>query len=67
MNLLFCSVELSGLEPKTTEPKSAVLPLHHSSIVPKSDRKYTTYFVFCKFCRSQNIYCCINNINTLLR
>ena len=25
-------VELSGLEPKTTEPKSAVLPLHHSSI-----------------------------------
>ena len=26
------SVELPGLEPGTTEPKSAVLPLHHSSI-----------------------------------
>ena len=25
-------VELPGLEPRTTEPKSAVLPLHHSSI-----------------------------------
>ena len=24
-------VELPGLEPRTTEPKSAVLPLHHSS------------------------------------
>ena len=28
----FCCVELPGLEPRTTEPKSAVLPLHHSSI-----------------------------------
>lgn len=25
-------VELSGLEPKISEPKSDVLPLHHSSI-----------------------------------
>ena len=25
-------VELPGFEPRTTEPKSAVLPLHHSSI-----------------------------------
>jgi hypothetical protein len=24
-------VELPGFEPRTTEPKSAVLPLHHSS------------------------------------
>ncbi len=29
---LFFLVELPGLEPRTTEPKSAVLPLHHSSI-----------------------------------
>jgi len=35
--------------------------------VPKSDRKYTTYFVFCKFCRSQNIYCSINPVSILPR
>ena len=26
-------VELPGFEPRITEPKSAVLPLHHSSIL----------------------------------
>ncbi len=28
-------VELLGFEPRITEPKSAVLPLHHSSIVAR--------------------------------
>ena len=28
-------VELLGFEPRQTEPKSVVLPLHHSSISPK--------------------------------
>ena len=27
-----CFVGLLGLEPRTTEPKSAVLPLHHRPI-----------------------------------
>lgn len=35
-------VELPGLEPRTTEPKSAVLPLHHSSnICSKALQRYT--------------------------
>ena len=32
-------VEASGLEPKLTEPKSVVLPLHHTSII-KGDILY---------------------------
>lgn len=31
---LLLSVELLGFEPRQTEPKSVVLPLHHSSIHP---------------------------------
>ena len=35
------NVDLPGLEPRLTEPKSAVLPLHHRSIIyrPKKARQ----------------------------
>ena len=36
----FC-VEVSGLEPKLAEPKSVVLPLHHTSI---PNYKYRNFF-----------------------
>ena len=32
LQLIRQSVEISGLEPELTEPKSVVLPLHHISI-----------------------------------
>ena len=35
-SLLILSVELLGFEPRQTEPKSVVLPLHHSSIAKRS-------------------------------
>ena len=38
-------VELPGLEPGTTEPKSAVLPLHHSSILrSKAPQRYEFFY-----------------------
>ena len=36
-------VEIPGFEPRQTEPKSVVLPLHHISV---PDRKYTKSFYF---------------------
>ena len=30
---VFCSVVLPGLEPRQAEPKTAVLPLHHKTIL----------------------------------
>ena len=35
-------VELLGFEPRQTEPKSVVLPLHHSSIVKECKNKGST-------------------------
>ena len=34
--IFFNFVELLGLEPRTKEPESSVLPLHHSSIMLKN-------------------------------
>ena len=40
-------VEIPGFEPGQTEPKSVVLPLHHTSIHPGKDR---TIFSICQIC-----------------
>lgn len=42
-------VEVSGLEPKMTEPKSVVLPLHHTS-------KQCRLFPSCQPCRKLTLY-----------
>ena len=46
-------VELPGLEPRTTEPKSAVLPLHHSSIrCSKAVQRYYFFFEITNFAKT---------------
>lgn len=35
---LDCFVKVDGLEPPLTEPKSIVLPLHHTSVCPTAVR-----------------------------
>lgn len=41
-------VDLPGFEPRQTEPKSVVLPLHHRSIFLFWDCKYIAFFKVCK-------------------
>ena len=43
MDRLFALVELPGFEPGQTEPKSVVLPLHHSSIPKRKDISNFTF------------------------
>ena len=43
LTALISLVELPGFEPGQTEPKSVVLPLHHSSVPGGKD---TTIFIF---------------------
>lgn len=52
-------VELSGLEPKISEPKSDVLPLHHSSIRrSKAVQRYSKDFNIAKFfCPTSRVAC----------
>jgi hypothetical protein len=53
----FFQVVLPGFEPGQAEPKTAVLPLHHKTILtnethrPKSGAKICRFFLLCKFLR----------------
>ena len=51
-------VELPRFELRITEPKSAVLPLHHSSIVARKRRKDSVKFSIYKILGSINPHKC---------
>ena len=45
-------VEISGLEPELAEPKSVVLPLHHTSI------PFIKVFIFFRICKPYGLRSC---------
>ncbi len=60
MTLGVFGVELPGFEPRMTEPKSAVLPLHHSSIqLRKAMQMYDNFLNLQTFSEKISYFCAI--------